>query len=159
MKKGRETCSAQRREGWQNAYKDLEVESELMGSSFFQAVFSDNTRGNGHRMEQKEVHTSMRENSLILRVTEHCNSIQRGWIVSSFGDTQDSPGHSPGHSPGQPTLGNHFSNDLQRSAPTPTIVWLCKTVGIVYLIDSNVHSMCCLGHQVDYANAFSMEDA
>lgn len=84
----------------------------------------------------------MRKNLFILRVPEHYNSVQKSCIVFFFGDTQDPPGHFPG----QPTLGNHFSrgdelNDLQRSTPTHAILWLCKTVGIVYLVDSNVHSV------------------
>lgn len=37
------------------------------------------------------------------------------------------------------------------------MVWV-ETAGIVYLIDSNVHSICCLDHWVDYANESSMED-
>ena len=48
----------------------------------FSVVFSNRTRGDGHKLMQRKFHLNMRKNFLTLRVTEHWNRLPRGVLDS-----------------------------------------------------------------------------
>jgi len=68
-----------------SAYRYLVGRNQEDGAKLFSAVASDRMRGNGSKLELRELHLSTRKSFCTVRVTEHRN---RGSGVSISGDIQ-----------------------------------------------------------------------
>lgn len=100
-----------------NAYKYLKERSPVGGAL---VLFSDRTKGNGHKKEHKKFHRNVRKNLFTLKVTEHWNKLLKEFVESLLEILKihlDAFLHNL-------LLGTCFSRgsglrDLQKSLPTP----------------------------------------
>jgi len=78
-----------------NAYKYLKARSQENGARFFTVMPIYRTRGNGHKLEHRNIHTNTRINFFTARVREHwirlpreavslllCRYVKPSWMVS-----------------------------------------------------------------------------
>ena len=52
------------------------------GAGLLSVVPSDRTRGNGHQLQHRKLHTNMWKNFFTVRVTEHWNRLPREAVES-----------------------------------------------------------------------------
>jgi len=74
-----------KREDLISVYKYIMAESQVDGARLFSTVPSNRTKGNGHKLEHRKFHTSMRKNFFTFRVTEHWNKLPREGISPYLG--------------------------------------------------------------------------
>jgi len=79
----------------------------------FLVVCGDWTRSSGLKLEHRKFHTNTWKNFFTVRVTEHCNRLQRGCEVSFYGDFQDPSGCLP-----MQPIGNENETVLHRDQRT-----------------------------------------
>ena len=61
-------------------YKYLNCVTQSDVATIFSVVCGDRTRGNGHKLEHRKIHSNMRKNFFTVRVTEHWNRLTRGSV-------------------------------------------------------------------------------
>lgn len=89
-------CSAQKSEGLEEIIQYLKWWCKNW-ASLSSVASSDSTRGNGYNRKHRSFLLNIRRNSFTMQVTEHWNTLPRGWWCLLLEAIQKLPRHGPGH--------------------------------------------------------------
>jgi len=65
-----------------SAYKYTKCRSQVDGARLFSVVCSNRTRGSGHKLEHRKLHTTTRKTFFTMRAMEHWNRLPRVAVES-----------------------------------------------------------------------------